>query len=111
MIPYYITVADQYLQLVSEQAVISYRNAAKPSGQTVGSPYILLIWMVGGIMVTTLRLDSLKRTISRRALNGKIWNPEVYMDALQSCGFTDVRLEDNRDKLINFQAIFATARK
>lgn len=76
-----------------------------------GASVIHRVMKPGGIMVTTLRLDSLKRAISRRALNGKIWNPEVYMDALQSCGFTDVRLEDNRDKLINFQAIFATARK
>ncbi len=43
--------------------------------------------------------------------SGESWRPEVYMEALLSSGFTDVRMENKREKLITFQAIFATAVK
>lgn len=62
-------------------------------------------------MVTTLRLDSLKKAASMSVLTGDKWRPEVYMEALKSSGFTDFRMENRRDKLIPFQAIFATAMK
>ncbi|XP_073679940.1 uncharacterized methyltransferase YdaC-like [Garra rufa] len=73
----------------------------------------------GGTMVTTLRLDSVIKAANMKVLtgdkskwrSGESWRPEVYMEALRSCGFTDVRMENKREKLITFQAIFATAVK
>ncbi len=62
-------------------------------------------------MVTTLRLDSVIKATNMNVLTGDKWRPEVYMEALQSSGFTDVRMENKREKLITFQAIFATAVK
>ncbi len=62
-------------------------------------------------MVTTLRLDSLIKAANMKVLTGDKWRPEVYMEALLSSGFTDVRMENKREKLIPFQAIFATAAK
>lgn len=62
-------------------------------------------------MVTTLRLDSVIKAANMKVLTGDRWRPEVYMEALQSAGFTDVRMENEREKLITLQAIFATAVK
>ncbi len=62
-------------------------------------------------MVTALRLDSIKKVASKNMFSGESWRPEVYMEALQSSGFTDVRMENKREKLITFQAIFSTAMK
>lgn len=62
-------------------------------------------------MVTTLRLDHIVGFASRNVFYGENWQPEVYMEALQSCGFTDVQMENRRDKLLPFQAIYATAAK
>ncbi|MCI4387488.1 hypothetical protein PGIGA_G00074680 [Pangasianodon gigas] len=65
----------------------------------------------GGLMVTTLRLDRVVLFASKKVLPGENWRPEAYMEALQSCGFADVRMENRTDKLIPFQAIYATAAK
>lgn len=62
-------------------------------------------------MVTTLRLDRVVSVASKKMLPGENWRPEIYMDALQSCGFTAVRIENRTDKLIPFQAIYGTATK
>jgi len=62
-------------------------------------------------MVTTLRLKSVEKVASKNMLSGESWRPEVYMEALESSGFTDVRMETKREKLVTFQAIFATAVK
>lgn len=71
----------------------------------------MFLCFLGGLMVTTLRLNSLEKTFSKSVLNGNNWCPEVYMEVLKSSGFTDVRMENRRDKRIPFQAIFATAVK
>ncbi|XP_058266882.1 uncharacterized protein zgc:194242 isoform X2 [Hemibagrus wyckioides] len=63
------------------------------------------------LMVTTLRLDRVVSFASKNMFHGENWRPEVYMEALQSCGFADVRMENRTDKLIPFQAIYATAAK
>ncbi|KAA0706846.1 hypothetical protein E1301_Tti002166 [Triplophysa tibetana] len=76
-----------------------------------GASAIHKVMKPGGLMVTTLRLNSLKKAASMSVLTGDKWRPEVYMEALKSSGFTDVRMENRRDKLIPFQAIFATAMK
>uniref|UniRef100_A0A673GLS4 Uncharacterized methyltransferase YdaC-like n=1 Tax=Sinocyclocheilus rhinocerous TaxID=307959 RepID=A0A673GLS4_9TELE len=76
-----------------------------------GARAIHRVMKPGGIMVTTLRLDSVIKAANMKVLTGHKWRPEVYMEALQSSGFTDVRMEKKREKLITFQAIFATAVK
>lgn len=76
-----------------------------------GARAIHRVMKPGGIMVTALRLDSVKKIASKNMFSGESWRPEVYMEALQSSGFTDVRMENKREKLITFQAIFATAVK
>lgn len=63
------------------------------------------------LMVTTLRLDRIVSFASKNMFHGDNWRPEVYMEALQSCGFADVRMENRTDKLISFQAIYATVAK
>ena len=62
-------------------------------------------------MDTTVRLDSLKKGASMGVLTEDKWRPEVYMEALESSGFTDVRMKNKREKLIKFQAIFVSAVK
>ncbi|KAK7128483.1 hypothetical protein R3I94_016906 [Phoxinus phoxinus] len=76
-----------------------------------GAKAIHRVMKPGGIMVTTLRLESVKKVASKNMLSGESWRPEVYMEALESSGFTDVRMENKREKLVTFQAIFATAVK
>ncbi|KAK2885884.1 hypothetical protein Q8A67_016721 [Cirrhinus molitorella] len=76
-----------------------------------GARAIHRVMKPGGIMVTALRLDSVKKVASKNMFSGESWRPEVYMEALQSCGFTDVRMENQTEKFITFQAIFATAVK
>lgn len=65
----------------------------------------------GALMVTTLRLDRIVRLASKKVFPGENWRPEAYMEALQSCGFADVRMENRTEKLMPFQAIYATAAK
>ena len=62
-------------------------------------------------MVTTLRADHIARLASKKIFPGENWRPEAYMDALRATGFTNIRMEDNKDIHIAFQAIFATASK
>ncbi|XP_051736215.1 uncharacterized methyltransferase YdaC [Ctenopharyngodon idella] len=76
-----------------------------------GARAIHRVMKPGGIMVTALRLESVKKVASKNMFSGENWRPEVYMEALQSSGFTDVRMENKREKLVTFQAIFATAVK
>ncbi|CAM4682456.1 unnamed protein product [Leuciscus chuanchicus] len=76
-----------------------------------GAKAIHRVMKPGGIIVTTLRLDSLKKAASMGVLTGDKWRPEIYMEALECSGFTDVRMENKREKLIKFQAIFANAVK
>ncbi|KAF5889175.1 24-methylenesterol C-methyltransferase 2-like, partial [Clarias magur] len=63
----------------------------------------------GALMVTTLRLDRIASFASRKVFPGENWRPETYMEALQSCGFADVQMENRAENLISFQAIYATA--
>ncbi|XP_058618377.1 uncharacterized methyltransferase YdaC-like [Onychostoma macrolepis] len=58
-----------------------------------GARAIHRVMKPGGIMVTTLRLDSVIKAAHMKVLTGDKWRPEVYMEALQSSGFTDVRME------------------
>lgn len=60
-------------------------------------------------MVTTMRLDSVAALARKRVMPGENWQPDAYMAALRDSGFTDVRMEDRRHKLITLQAIYATA--
>ncbi|KAJ8258014.1 hypothetical protein GJAV_G00192170 [Gymnothorax javanicus] len=76
-----------------------------------GTAEIHRVMKPGGLMVTTLRVRALAYLTSKNILQGKNWNPEAYMDALSATGFTDIRMEDRKDKGITFQAIFATACK
>ncbi|TRY82183.1 hypothetical protein DNTS_000379 [Danionella cerebrum] len=78
-----------------------------------GAKAIHRVMKPGALMVTTLRLDSVEKAASMKVMDhcGDNWHPEAYMEALQASGFTDIRMENRRDKLINFQAIFATASK
>lgn len=62
-------------------------------------------------MATTLRLDRVFALATKNVLPGENWRPEAYMEALQSCGFEDVRIENRTDKLIPIHAIYATAAK
>ncbi|XP_017343243.1 uncharacterized methyltransferase YdaC [Ictalurus punctatus] len=65
----------------------------------------------GALMVTTLRLDRVVTLASKKVFPGENWRPEAYMEALQSCGFADVRMENRTEKLIPFQTIYAIAAK
>nr|XP_055045178.1 uncharacterized methyltransferase YdaC-like [Misgurnus anguillicaudatus] len=76
-----------------------------------GARAIHKVMKPGSLMVTTLRLASLKKAFSINVLTGDNWRPEVYMEVLKSSGFTDVRMENMKDRHITFQAIFATAVK
>ncbi|KAK7128484.1 hypothetical protein R3I94_016907 [Phoxinus phoxinus] len=76
-----------------------------------GAKAIHRVMKPGGIMVTTLRLVNIAKAASVGVLTGDNWRPEVYMEALESSGFTDVRMENKMENLIKFQAIFATAAK
>ncbi|KAL2104234.1 hypothetical protein ACEWY4_001102 [Coilia grayii] len=64
-----------------------------------------------GLMVTTLRLESLVQIAPKNVFTGESWRPEDYMQALEATGFSNVRMEDRTDKQITFQVIFATASK
>ncbi|XP_063065487.1 uncharacterized methyltransferase YdaC [Engraulis encrasicolus] len=74
-----------------------------------GAAEIHRVMKVGGLMVTTLRLESLVQIAPQQVFTGESWRPEDYMKALQASGFSNVRMEDRTHKHITFQAIFATA--
>ncbi|XP_041051734.1 uncharacterized methyltransferase YdaC [Carcharodon carcharias] len=76
-----------------------------------GSKEIYRVMKPGGLMVTTLNLEALKKIVAAGLLKHTQWPPEPYMAVLHDTGFVDVRLEDKQDKGISFQAIFATANK
>ncbi|XP_072553587.1 arsenite methyltransferase [Salminus brasiliensis] len=65
----------------------------------------------GGLMVTTIRLDRVALFASKKVFPSENWRPEAYMQALESSGFTDIRMEERKHKLIQYEAIFATAAK
>ncbi|KAK0147337.1 putative methyltransferase YdaC [Merluccius polli] len=65
----------------------------------------------GGLMVTTLRLQSVANFASKGLLPPKNWCPEAYMEALRESGFVDVRMEDVQHSNNTFQAIYATSQK
>ncbi|XP_028652345.1 uncharacterized methyltransferase YdaC-like [Erpetoichthys calabaricus] len=64
-----------------------------------------------GLMVATINLDSIKKNVSRGLLQGKMWQPELYMDALLATGFKDVHIKDMEHRNFKYKAIFATAFK
>ncbi|XP_064156184.1 uncharacterized methyltransferase YdaC-like isoform X2 [Anguilla rostrata] len=76
-----------------------------------GTAEIHRVMKPGGQMVATLKVHSLAKLASKKILTGENWHPEAYIDALQATGFTDIRMEDKKDKHITYQAIFATASK
>ncbi|KAJ8393556.1 hypothetical protein AAFF_G00060290 [Aldrovandia affinis] len=76
-----------------------------------GTTEIHRVMKPGGLMVTTLQLNRLAYLASKRVIPGQNWRPEAYIEALRATGFTDVRMEDRKDKDVTFQAIFATAAK
>lgn len=65
----------------------------------------------GGLMVTTLRLNLVVYFASKNTFLSENWRPEFYMEALQTSGFTNIKMVDKKDKNITFQAIYATAAK
>lgn len=59
--------------------------------------------------MTTLRLD---RVVAfHKMVQMDNWRPEIYMAALRDCGFTDVSMEDRRERHILYQAIYAKVLK
>ncbi|KAL4623831.1 hypothetical protein GN956_G18752, partial [Arapaima gigas] len=76
-----------------------------------GTSELRRVMKPGGLMVTTLRLKSLEIAASKGAFTVENWHPELYMEALQAVGFTNVQMEDKVDKGVSFQAILATATK
>ena len=63
------------------------------------------------LMVTTLRLDRVALLASKKMLPAENWRPEAYMEALESAGFINVRMENRKHKLIQYEAIYDTATK
>ncbi|XP_051780277.1 uncharacterized methyltransferase YdaC-like [Erpetoichthys calabaricus] len=76
-----------------------------------GSAELLRVMKPEALMVTTLRLNTVKTGVSFGLLRGKVWQPELYMEALQATGFKDVHMKEMEDLGIKFNAIFATASK
>ncbi|XP_039605948.1 uncharacterized protein LOC120526915 isoform X2 [Polypterus senegalus] len=64
-----------------------------------------------GLMVATINMIRMKKVASQGLLLGKMWQPEIYMDALIATGFKDVHIKDKEDRGLMFKAIFATASK
>ncbi|XP_038675972.1 arsenite methyltransferase-like isoform X1 [Scyliorhinus canicula] len=79
--------------------------------QRAGSKEIHRVMKPGGMMVTTLNLDTLKMITAAGLLKDTHWPPEPYMAVLRDTGFVDVRMEDKQVDGKSFQAIFATANK
>ncbi|XP_048408909.1 uncharacterized protein zgc:194242 [Stegostoma tigrinum] len=65
----------------------------------------------GGLMVTTLNVEYLKKLIAAGLLKDTKWPPEPYMAALCESGFVDVCMEHKEDEGKPFQAIFARINK
>ncbi|XP_039605253.1 uncharacterized methyltransferase YdaC-like [Polypterus senegalus] len=76
-----------------------------------GSAELHRVMKPEGLMVTTLRVNAIKKAVSIGLLRGKIWQPEIYMDALQATGFKDLHMKEMEDRGLKFNAIFATASK
>ncbi|XP_067913085.1 uncharacterized methyltransferase YdaC [Heterodontus francisci] len=76
-----------------------------------GSKEIYRVMKPGGLMVTTLNLESLERVVGAGFLKDAQWPPETYMEALRDTGFVDVCMENKEVEGISFQAIFTTANK
>lgn len=76
-----------------------------------GAKEIRRVMKAGGIMVTTLNLDSLKKLEAEGVLTPAVFrttDPLNYMAALEGVGFADVRIEYYDYKDITYQGIFAT---
>ncbi|XP_068454338.1 uncharacterized methyltransferase YdaC [Clinocottus analis] len=76
-----------------------------------GTTEIHRVMKPGGVMVAVLRLSKVAAIATKQVFPGENWRPEAYMTALRDTGFTDVRMEDRRQKHITVQAIYATASK
>ncbi|XP_069045867.1 uncharacterized methyltransferase YdaC-like [Lepisosteus oculatus] len=76
-----------------------------------GTSEVHRVMKPGGLMVTTLRLSTNKKVALLNVFLDENWKPEVYMEALRATGFSDVPMENKKDKKIAFQTIFATASK
>ncbi|XP_039605982.1 uncharacterized methyltransferase YdaC-like [Polypterus senegalus] len=64
-----------------------------------------------GLMVATVNLAYIKKNVSKGLLQGKTWQPEIYMDAILATGFKDVHIKDMEHRNFKYKAIFATASK
>uniref|UniRef100_A0A8C4T9W8 Zgc:194242 n=1 Tax=Erpetoichthys calabaricus TaxID=27687 RepID=A0A8C4T9W8_ERPCA len=76
-----------------------------------GSAELRRVMKPEGLMVTTIRVNTVKKAVSFGLLRGKIWQPEIYMDALQATGFKGVHMKEMEDQGQKFNTIFATASK
>uniref|UniRef100_A0A3B4ECN9 Zgc:194242 n=1 Tax=Pygocentrus nattereri TaxID=42514 RepID=A0A3B4ECN9_PYGNA len=76
-----------------------------------GAAEIHRVMKPGGLMVTTLRLDRVILFASKKIVTSENWRPEDYMDALESAGFINVRMENRKHKRIPYEAIYATVAK
>ncbi|KAG5281999.1 hypothetical protein AALO_G00051130 [Alosa alosa] len=76
-----------------------------------GTSEIHRVMKPGGLMVTTLSLNSLEHMAPTNIFTGESWRPDMYMEALRATGFSDVRMENRTNKLFTFQVVFATALK
>ncbi|XP_051890522.1 arsenite methyltransferase-like [Pristis pectinata] len=74
-----------------------------------GSREIRRVMKPGGLMVTTLHLEDLKRLVASGVLKDTKWQPEPYMEVLSETGFVDVHLEEQQLNGRSLHAIFATA--
>lgn len=63
-------------------------------------------------MVTTLLLNRVRQFACKKILPEENSRPESYMEALESSGFSNVRMENRKHKLgVQYEVIFATALK
>ncbi|XP_017539543.1 putative methyltransferase YrhH isoform X1 [Pygocentrus nattereri] len=76
-----------------------------------GAAEIHRVMKPDGLMVTTLRQDRVALLVSKKMLPAENWRPEAYMEALESAGFINVSMENRKHKLIQYEAIYATAAK
>ncbi|XP_072419254.1 uncharacterized methyltransferase YdaC-like [Chiloscyllium punctatum] len=76
-----------------------------------GCREIYRVMKPGGLMVTTLTLEVLKKVVAAGLLKDTKWPPEPYMAALRDTGFIDVYMDHKQDKGKLFQAIFAKVNK
>ncbi|XP_070824687.1 uncharacterized methyltransferase YdaC [Chaetodon trifascialis] len=76
-----------------------------------GATEIHRVMKPGGLMVTTMKVSAVAAFAKKQVMPGENWRPEAYMAALRDSGFSDVRMEDRQQKLLTFQAIYATASK